>query len=736
MNISILKSIEKHPDAVDFEITIAIGDSAKSTKWETISISWAQLVTALKETRATSETFQEYKKFSKSEQAKCKDVGAFLGGGLSSPRRLKTAVTGRSAITLDFDGKNGSGMSFSLGELIELYQERFNFEAAFYTTHSHHKDAPRVRLIIPLAQELDPRQYEPAARAIAAELGLNEVDPASFSVAQCMFLPSSSKDGEFRFYHNQGKLLDPADLLNTYEDWADQSEWPRADRETKKAAKEPPRALDWNDTIYSETRINETGMIPHEQAIRAVRKWEERERGNLEDYQHFVAAMMIIAKSVQLNEISTETGRECVALLAGDREDWRQGNMEKFEKELDNQDIRTDKTFRMKFMYEVANETDSVDFTEVGAKEFKRNSISASELRKIEFPPLTFFVDDLITPGLTVLAAPPKSGKSWLILSMLMSISSGTPFLGRKTAQAPSLFLALEDSERRIGARMEKIDPTYDYPLLEIQTEAVPMINIPGRSGNLKAIKTWENDFLAFLDEYHKLGFRVFVVDVFQKIRPGGTNPNQYEGDYKEVAPLQKWAKEKDSALILIHHFKKGSQGFDPVERVGGSTGITGSADTIITIEKEMRDSAISTFMVTGRDVSMQTFNASFTDGKWAISDIAESTRKLKEFEREQYEKDPLVRTIKHLLTKNSEIKITAEDLQKEMNEYCGYDALGRSVNKAAISKISLQLMLNDKITYEYKQSGMRWHIFQHKDRMVFPGYEQAEFELPSISSD
>ena len=723
-----LMQLTDHPGAADLPIVIAIAETALSKNWKTISVSWPKLITALSEPKITGETFDEYRRANKKIQRAKKDAaGAFVGGALKGPLRRIANLTDRDLLTLDFDGPDGEGMSISFGELLDTYQKKFNNEAVFYSTHSHQATKPRIRLVLPMSRTLKQEEYEPVVRMVADDLGIEEVDPASFSPIQCMFFPTASTGAEYRFFHQPGPLLDPDEILNRYEDPQDKAEWPG------KAAREASEALplDWDGTV---AEGSQAAAIGHREATEAVKEWTARECQKLQDYGNFLSALFVIVKGVQHGEITRETGQECAVLLAGNRDEWKHDNVVKFNKELDNPDIRTDYTFRQKFMWQPGSDpVDDFEFIEGSAiaKQFKRNSITASELRKTEFPPLTYFVDDLITPGLTVLAAPPKSGKSWLILSMLMSISSGAPFLGKKTEQAPSFYLALEDSERRIAGRMKKIDPVHEYPFLEIQTEAVPMISIPDRHGNQKSILTWENDFLKFLDEYHKLGFRVFVVDVFQKIRPGVTNPNQYEGDYKEVSPLQKWAKEKDSALILIHHFKKGSQGFDPVERVGGSTGITGAADTIITIEKEMRDSAISKFMVTGRDVSMQTFDATFTDGKWAISDLAETTRKVQELERQEYEKNPLVRTIKHLLTQENEVKITAEGLQKEMNELCGWDALGQNVNKTAISKLSLQLLTNDKITYEYSRSGQRWHIFQHKDRMIFPGYEQTELDLP-----
>ena len=71
--------------------------------------------------------------------------------------------------------------------------------------------------------------------------------------------------------------------------------------------------------------------------------------------------------------------------------------------------------------------------------------------------PIDFIVDELISPGLAMIASAPKDGKSWLVLLLCLCISLGRSFLGYTTHQCSVLYLALEDSDNRLRARIKRL---------------------------------------------------------------------------------------------------------------------------------------------------------------------------------------------------------------------------------------------------------------------------------------
>ena len=118
---------------------IAYGNSRMDKKWKNQDITWEDLCRRISTTQRTTETVEEYKKFSKAEQDNIKDVGGFVGGHLKEGRRKTGMVLCRSMLTLDMD----YGTPGILDEL-EMF---FNFKCAVYSTHKHTSENPRLRLI-------------------------------------------------------------------------------------------------------------------------------------------------------------------------------------------------------------------------------------------------------------------------------------------------------------------------------------------------------------------------------------------------------------------------------------------------------------------------------------------------------------------------------------------------------------------------------------------------------------
>jgi|HubBroStandDraft_6_1064221.scaffolds.fasta_scaffold292373_2 hypothetical protein len=88
---------------------------------------------------------------------------------------------------------------------------------------------------------------------------------------------------------------------------------------------------------------------------------------------------------------------------------------------------------------------------------------TAQNLQHEIFPPITFLVPDLIpTEGVTLVCSKPKFGKSWLVLDLCLGCTTDRFVLGElKPAQGDVLYLALEDSRRRLQRRLTKLLPTF-----------------------------------------------------------------------------------------------------------------------------------------------------------------------------------------------------------------------------------------------------------------------------------
>lgn len=218
------------------KLNIAVGKSRKDTHWQNKVMTWAQLVEKIKDTTRTHETVNEYKNMSKDEQSAIKDVGGFVGGHLIGGRRTKSSLKNRSLVTLDIDY---AGESFW-----EDFTLMFDYAAAIYSTHKHTSKTPRYRLIIPLSEPVGPEQYEAIARRIADDIGIDLFDDTTYQPSRLMYWPSTSKDGVFEFHEQEGPILDPQTVLDTYDDWSDVSFWPHSSRVTEYRTKQLQKQQD------------------------------------------------------------------------------------------------------------------------------------------------------------------------------------------------------------------------------------------------------------------------------------------------------------------------------------------------------------------------------------------------------------------------------------------------------------------------------------------------------------
>lgn len=208
-------------------INIAIGRSRKEINYVNKSISYLDFINNyLKDTKYTKENYKEYINFSKDIQDNIKDVGGFVGGFLKDGKRRKDTVINRSLVTLDAD--------FAYENMIEDIEKNCDFAMCIYTTHKHTKENPRFRIVIPLSYEVDPIEYEAIARKLAFNIGIDYFDDTTYSPSRLMYFPSTSKDGDYIFKVIDKAWLNPKDILNSYENYKDESSWPFSSRTKKK----------------------------------------------------------------------------------------------------------------------------------------------------------------------------------------------------------------------------------------------------------------------------------------------------------------------------------------------------------------------------------------------------------------------------------------------------------------------------------------------------------------------
>ena len=209
--------------ANDFTLDIATAHSRLSKKWKNKKWQWSTLVNRCSQTKRTGESVKEFLKMTREEQSDIKDVGGFVGGYLSGGTRKTANVMWRSVATLDID--------YGTPEVWDDFTLQFDFAAVLYSTHKHTADKPRYRLIFPLNRNVKPAEYEPLCRKIAAAIGIDLFDITTYQLPRLFYWPSTSRDGEYIFEVQDGPACNVDEILATYVNPQDVSEWPVSSRE-------------------------------------------------------------------------------------------------------------------------------------------------------------------------------------------------------------------------------------------------------------------------------------------------------------------------------------------------------------------------------------------------------------------------------------------------------------------------------------------------------------------------
>ena len=222
------------------------------------------------------------------------------------------------------------------------------------------------------------------------------------------------------------------------------------------------------------------------------------------------------------------------------------------------------------------------------AKDWRGHIVTAAELQRKEFPPISYVVPDLIPEGLSILAGRPKVGKSWLALDVGIAVAAKRICLGdRRPTQGDVLYAALEDNPRRLQRRIDKIlsPVSTDWP------KRLTFATIWQRldKGGVDDVAQWADSVT---------NPRLCILDTLAGVRPIRTREGYIE-DYESLATLHRLASERSLAILVLHHTRK-MKADDPIDTISGTLGVAGCADTALIIARTAQG---TTLYVRGRDI-------------------------------------------------------------------------------------------------------------------------------------
>ena len=222
--------------------------------------------------------------------------------------------------------------------------------------------------------------------------------------------------------------------------------------------------------------------------------------------------------------------------------------------------------------------------------------IDGETLIDMRLEPVKFCIENLLPQGIAMISGAPKIGKSWLMLDWCLKIAKGESVWNFKSHKGTTLYLCLEDNWNRVQSR-----------LLNITDEAPDNMFFAVSSCSL-------SDGLAdqiedFVKEHPDTV--LVTIDTFQMIR-SAEKDSSYANDYQEIEALKALADKLNITILLVHHLRKQTD-TDPLNKISGTTGISGALDTTLILERKKRSQNKAVLICTGRDIEHRELELSFS---------------------------------------------------------------------------------------------------------------------------
>lgn len=333
--------------------------------------------------------------------------------------------------------------------------------------------------------------------------------------------------------------------------------------------------------------------------------------------------------------------------------------------------------------------------------------------KEIEMP--EEIVKGLLPVGAAILAGAPKSGKSYLVMTLVLAVAAGKDFLGYPTKKSRVLYLDLETPMHLHQKRMEQLTGAGDM------LSGVDVITQSGRDMVSTLGEGFEEQISAYLDENPDC--KVVVIDTLGEIMTAGTledtrSGSQYAKEKEAYDRLIAMARNRKILILVVDHTTKIAVGKDPFMAIRGTYATAGSYDTLMVLSVPDQKAAlpgerIRRLSVKGKAVEEQDIRITF-DAEWGVTDVGTSLDCEKRLREAAYKKSEIPKYLCGVLDVTGSIKMTASELQETLrlsgfSEEISADKLG----KWLVTYADL-LEQADGLRYQSKRSGgKRWIMIQ-----------------------
>lgn len=201
---------------------------------------------------------------------------------------------------------------------------------------------------------------------------------------------------------------------------------------------------------------------------------------------------------------------------------------------------------------------------------------SLDELLQTKFPENSWIIKKLIPrEGITIISGAPSSFKTWLIMQMALTISSGEKFIGQfESEQGGVLIVDEENHPRIVKERMETLGAKSGLPIYMLS-----------RTNFLVTDEKQREKLLKICEEYN---LTTIFFDSLVRINAADENSaSQMSEVFKAIMSLCHAGK----TVILTHHERK--EGFmksSAQNRLRGSSDILAAVDSHVSVKRDKED--------------------------------------------------------------------------------------------------------------------------------------------------
>lgn len=216
------------------------------------------------------------------------------------------------------------------------------------------------------------------------------------------------------------------------------------------------------------------------------------------------------------------------------------------------------------------------------------NTFTMNELYETTYESRPPIIDGLLYVGTYLFVGAPKVGKSFLMAQLAYHVSTGLKLWDYGVAKGTVLYLALEDTPKRLQERLFRMYGENSTDRLHFTTVGAKYVG-----GGL------DEQLKGFVKQYPDT--KLIIIDTLQKIRESRSDKFSYASDYELVGKLKQFADTHGLCLLLVHHTRK-QQADDKFDMISGTNGLLGAADGAFLLQKEKRTSNSATLDISGRD--------------------------------------------------------------------------------------------------------------------------------------